>query len=340
MPRNAKEGILFSFIMSAFMIYIMAALNYGVRTGDFGGTAWYYSLMNFPLAYAVGMVCDLCMCTPLSRKIAEAITVPSDRPVWRGFVVKFSMVVLMTICMTIYGVFAAVGVGAQDVAAFLGMFPYNFILALPIQMCVIAPLSGKIVHRVGDAFGWNEPGKARGAEKEAPSVSEATLVASNENAKNEPALESLVLRDVYTISQSSTIMDAMNELVDKKVSGMPVVSDTGKVVAFISDSDILRFLSNKDMVVVDIANLVQEMNTNKTVSERLRTIAEKNVMEAATKKVITVDEDVTLEELCSLFGFTKLKKVPVVGEDSKLAGIINRSDVTRYSMSQFSSAVA
>lgn len=35
-PRNGKEGILFSFIMSAIMIYVMAALNYGVRIGDVG----------------------------------------------------------------------------------------------------------------------------------------------------------------------------------------------------------------------------------------------------------------------------------------------------------------
>lgn len=337
MPRNAKEGILFSFIMSAFMIYIMAALNYGVRTGDFGGTAWYYAVINFPLAYAVGMVCDLCLCTPLSRKISSQITIPSDRPVWRGFVVKFCMVVFMTICMTVYGVFAAVGVGAQDVGAFFGMFPFNFILALPIQMCVIAPLSGKIVHSVGDYFGWNVPS---GAHAGASSENQAAMAASNDGSVDSSALESLVLRDVYAINQHETIMDAMNKLVDKKVSGMPVVSDAGKVIAFISDSDILRFLADKDMVVVDIANLVQEMNTNKTIPDRLRAIAEMNVMEAATKKVITVDENFTLEELCSLFGFRKLKKVPVVGEDNKLTGIINRSDVTRYSMSQCSAAWA
>ena len=40
MPRNGKEGILFSFIMSAIMIYVMAALNYGVRIGDVGAAAW------------------------------------------------------------------------------------------------------------------------------------------------------------------------------------------------------------------------------------------------------------------------------------------------------------
>lgn len=43
-PRNGKEGILFSFIMSAIMIYVMAALNYGVRIGDVGAAAWSYAL--------------------------------------------------------------------------------------------------------------------------------------------------------------------------------------------------------------------------------------------------------------------------------------------------------
>ena len=66
-PRNGKEGILFSFIMSAIMIYVMAALNYGVRTGDVGTAAWSYAFFNWPLAYVIGMICDLCICTPSSR---------------------------------------------------------------------------------------------------------------------------------------------------------------------------------------------------------------------------------------------------------------------------------
>lgn len=49
MPRNGKEGILFSFIMSAIMIYVMAALNYGVRIGDVGAAAWSYALFDWPL---------------------------------------------------------------------------------------------------------------------------------------------------------------------------------------------------------------------------------------------------------------------------------------------------
>ena len=31
MPKSRKEGILFSFLMSAVMIFFMTELNYGVR---------------------------------------------------------------------------------------------------------------------------------------------------------------------------------------------------------------------------------------------------------------------------------------------------------------------
>ena len=92
MPRNGKEGILFSFIMSAIMIYVMAALNYGVRTGDVGTAAWSYAFFNWPLAYVIGMICDLCICTPSSRAIMNRFCAQTDRAVWKGITVKFLMV--------------------------------------------------------------------------------------------------------------------------------------------------------------------------------------------------------------------------------------------------------
>lgn len=168
MPRNGKEGILFSFIMSALMIYLMAAINMYVRaTLGLGGfelstpwEPWTYAIVNFPLAYIVGMICDLGFCTPTSRKIMTRFCHQSDRGVWKGIVVKFSMVVLMTIAMTIYGAIAAAGFKFDAVFAFFTLLPYNFIIALPLQMLVIAPLAGKIVYAIGDRFCWNEASEA------------------------------------------------------------------------------------------------------------------------------------------------------------------------------------
>lgn len=124
-PRNGKEGILFSFIMSAIMIYVMAALNYGVRIGDVGAAAWSYALFDWPLAYVVGMICDLCICTPSSRAIMNTFCAATDRAVWKGITVKFLMVVLMTV----FGAIMAFGFTFGAFTEFWRMFPYNFTIA-------------------------------------------------------------------------------------------------------------------------------------------------------------------------------------------------------------------
>lgn len=320
MPRNGKEGILFSFTMSAMMIYVMAALNFGVRTGDVGVAAWSYALFNFPLAFVVGMICDLCLCTPASRKIMRAFCAPTDRPVWKGITVKFSMVVLMTVCMTIYGAIAAVGFGGHAIGAFFTMFPYNFTIALPIQMLIVAPIAGKIVHAVGDAAHWNEAHPQK-----APSLGVNRV-------------SDIMKSDVYTISKSSTILEALQVLVDKKISGAPVVDSEGKVKAFISDSDVLRYFAHDNLPVSDVSTLVTGMARGEYPSSTYTEVLSRNVMSAATRKVVSVDPDSNIEELCTLFGLQKLKKVPVL-EEGKLVGIVNRSNLTRRSVEHFLATV-
>lgn len=144
MPRSKKEGILLSLIMSLIMIYVMAALNDNVRLGEFASSSWMLALQRLPLGYVVGILCDLCVCTPLSRRFVMKVTAPSDREVYKVLVLRFCMVVLMTVAMTIFSVFASGKLGMVGVIDFFKYLPYNFTIALPIQMLIVAPLSLRI----------------------------------------------------------------------------------------------------------------------------------------------------------------------------------------------------
>lgn len=236
MPRNGKEGILFSFIMSAIMIYVMAALNYGVRIGDVGAAAWSYALFNWPLAYVVGMICDLCICTPSSRAIMNTFCAATDRAVWKGITVKFLMVVLMTV----FGAIMAFGFTFGAFTGFWRMFP-NFTIALPIQMLIVAPLSGKIVHAIGDAAGWN-----KSAQQHVPALDVKTVA-------------DVMQHDVYTVASDAEVRDAVRMMLEKNISGMPIVEDERHVVGFISDSDVLRRFAQDNAPVSDISTLVTGM---------------------------------------------------------------------------------
>ena len=327
MPRNGKEGVLFSFIMSALMIYLMAALNMYVRAGlGLGGLQlqtpwepWWYAVINFPLAYVVGMICDLGFCTPTSRKIMTKVCAETDRPAWKGFVVKFCMVVLMTIAMTVYGALAAVGFRVEAISAFFVLLPYNFIIALPIQMCLIAPLAGKIVHAVGDRLKWNAP---------AP---RGTMPVGIEQVGN------VMQRDAYSVPDSATVLDALKALLDKGVSGMPVVNDEGGVVGFVSDSDILRALAKSDAPVSDYSTLVTGLAKNELPQSDFASLMDENVLAIATHTVCSVSPSDDVERLCELFGRRQFKKVPVV-EDGKLSGVVNRSRLARKALESYLAA--
>ena len=323
MPRNGKEGILFSFTMSALMIYIMAALNMYVRAAlGLGGLVlaspaqpWIYAVVNFPLAYIIGMICDLGFCTPNSRKIMMAFCKDTDRAVWKGITVKFCMVVLMTIAMTVYGAIAATGFSVYAVFAFFTMLPFNFILALPIQMLCIAPLAGKFVHAVGDKCGWN--------------------VSSVPNAV--PALDSVadvMQSDVFTIPATASVGEAMQSIIGKNVSGMPIVDAQNKVVGVLSDSDVLRFISRSDAPVSDYSTLLTGVAKNELPKTDYASLMQQNVMSVANVDFTSVQSDTSMDELSSLFGHSQLKKVPVIDND-KLVGVVNRGHLSRLTMEAF-----
>ena len=271
MPRNGKEGILFSFIMSAIMIYV-------IRIGDVGAAAWSYALFDWPLAYVVGMICDLCICTPSSRAIMNTFCAATDRAVWKGITVKFLMVVLMTV----FGAIMAFGFTFGAFTGFWRMFPYNFTIALPIQMLIVAPLSGKIVHAIGDAAGWN-----KSAQQHVPALDVKTVA-------------DVMQHDVYTVASDAEVRDAVRMMLEKNISGMPIVDDERHVVGFISDSDVLRRFAQDNAPVSDISTLVTGMARGEFPELSHAELLDMNVMVIAAKPAVTVQSDANIAQVCQM----------------------------------------
>lgn len=148
MPSSKKEGILLSVIMSLIMIYVMAALNECVKSAAFSADAWLISLKRLPLGFVVGIICDMAVCTPLSRKLVAAVTGEADRECFKVLILRFSMVVLMTVAMTVFSVVVTWENAQTAVNGFFKYLPYNFTIALPIQMLIVAPLSYRLAHAI------------------------------------------------------------------------------------------------------------------------------------------------------------------------------------------------
>lgn len=169
----------------------------------------------------------------------------------------------------------------------------------------------------------NKPGEA--AEKD------------KDNARR-TVLESIMKRDVYTLPANATVAEAMKVLVDKHISAAPLVDASGKAVGFVSDGDIMRYLSKRSTMMMDpvvmIMQTVDADGGNQDFARKLDALMGMPATSIGAKGIIGVDVHADLPEVCRVLGENHLKKVPVLDE-GQVVGVINRSDITHYSMEQY-----
>ena len=148
-------------------------------------------------------------------------------------------------------------------------------------------------------------------------------------------LESIMKRDVYVLDADATVIDAMKLLVDKHISAAPLVDNAGNAVGFVSDGDIMRHLSKRSQMYVDPVVMIMQMGRDSTdFDDKLRDLMQMQAKDIGAKGIIGVDIHADLPEVCRVLGENHLKKVPVL-DDGHIVGVINRSDVTQYSMKSY-----
>lgn len=55
-------------------------------------------------------------------------------------------------------------------------------------------------------------------------------------------IQEIMTRNPFTVSPEATISEAAQLMLDNKISGLPVVDDSGRVVGIITESDIFRLV--------------------------------------------------------------------------------------------------
>ena len=105
----------------------------------------------------------------------------------------------------------------------------------------------------------------------------------------------IMTRDVITVTPSMTIKQLANALIKNQVSGAPVTDKKSKIIGIVSEADIVA-KKGKDV---------------------------KSIM---SKKVISVPDDTSVEDIAQLMTTHNIKRVPVV-HDAKVVGIVSRADI-------------
>lgn len=173
-----------------------------------------------------------------------------------------------------------------------------------------------------------------------PAAQQAGALRLPTKADDHIAVDLAMNKQPYFVHSTDSIRTVAQILASNKTSGVPVVDDQMKVVGFISDGDIMKYIGRSDGAVLDATLMLYRVTDDENFMQRVADLLDLNVMRIATKGAISVDSGSELDEACRLLAEKRIKKAPVVSEDGTLIGSLSRSDVIRSTMANLAAIEA
>ena len=134
----------------------------------------------------------------------------------------------------------------------------------------------------------------------------------------------IMTRSVITVTPETTIVDAANLMLQRHVSGLPVVDGAGKLVGVVSEGDFIR----RSEIGTGRKRgrwLRFILGPGKSASDYVHEHGHK-VGEVMTKSPLTITEDTALAEIVAIMEKNNVKRLPVVQGD-KVVGIVSRANL-------------
>jgi len=121
-------------------------------------------------------------------------------------------------------------------------------------------------------------------------------------------VKELMVKDVLTCAKDDPILNVAKKMIDHDIGMLIVIEDnlSKKPIGVLSDRDILSRV------------LIQKKDPYKISADQV-----------ATKKIISISPDSSLDEAISLMRKNKIKRLIVIDNLGNLVGIISKSDIIK-----------
>jgi CBS domain-containing protein len=136
-------------------------------------------------------------------------------------------------------------------------------------------------------------------------------------------VEDVMTTEVVTVTADQPLKDAARVLSCSRVSGLPVVDAERRVVGVLSEADLLRKEGGTTR-----GSMLRWLFDPSADAVRAK-LAATTVGEAMTTPALTTTPDRPLHEVATRMLEHGVNRLPVVGDDGKLVGIISRADLVR-----------
>ncbi len=143
-------------------------------------------------------------------------------------------------------------------------------------------------------------------------------------------------RDPILVEPQTPIKEAIKILAERRISGLPVVDETGKLVGVISETDLLwQETGVEPPVYIMFLDSVIYLENPSRHDQELHKALGQTVGEVMSGEPITIKPDQPLRKAAKLMQERSIRRLAVVDDAGKLIGILTPGDIVRAMAAEF-----
>ena len=146
----------------------------------------------------------------------------------------------------------------------------------------------------------------------------------------EQIVKDIMIKEVIAIQNDASVEELSSLLIENKISGVPVVDKSGKLVGIATEGDLI--IRDSDLhfpryfKLLDGIIYLESLNKFK---KNLKKYLGTKVGDVMTTDIKTVKEDTPVSEAANLMIRYNINRLPVMDEDDNMVGIVTRADIVK-----------
>jgi CBS domain-containing protein len=137
-------------------------------------------------------------------------------------------------------------------------------------------------------------------------------------------------RDPIVVRSETPLNEAIKILAERRISGLPVVDDVGKLVGIISETDLMwQETGVTPPAYIMFLDSVIYLQNPATYERDLHKALGQTVGEVMSKDPITISPEKTLTQAARVMHDKNVHRLPVLDDGGQVIGILTRGDIVR-----------
>ncbi|MDY6939535.1 MAG: CBS domain-containing protein [Cyanobacteriota bacterium] len=138
-------------------------------------------------------------------------------------------------------------------------------------------------------------------------------------------------RDLITVEPQTPIQEAIKTIAESRIGGLPVIDTEGNLVGILSETDLMwRETGVTEPAYITILDSVIYLENPARYERELHKALGQTVEEVMSKgTLVTTTPDCSLRAAAQLMHEKKVHRLPVLGENDRVVGILTRGDIIR-----------